>query len=632
MASSSKKPQNKARKKPNGLTLKVQGIKKNTSKSSAKSKASSPDRTIKSATNLKNKTTAKTKVKTAGQPLAKTTAKSNQKTSQKPKAKTSAKLKVKAVGKATAQAVAKSKVKTAAKTKDKSARKASSKAQRALVVGISSYPTPIDPLPAVAADVREMGKILRSKDGAFRTTGVSVLTDRAATRKEILASLRATLGGASADQTVFVYLAGHGGIEKGEYYFIAHDTDCGRMAETGVPLRQIKNLFDGSRSRRVFLWLDFCHSGGILVRGRRSPMPDDRFIIKRTIDVVQGQGKVIVAACSPVQSAYEDPLGHGLFTGALLRGLRGDASANGEVTSNSLYDFIDREIGSPQQRPMQFGHMSGRIVLMHYRDRSNVGAAQTKPSMIKAKKAAPKKKTPSVPKGTWVMLGRHYFLAQSVKSNKDGTISLVISPASGDEEANLANMRPGLYGGGSTLPYAWNNDAGSARVREVESEMAGGRHFWTITLAPQDGGSGGNFGDVSIETNGRRYTGEDIAKLRAGRILLNHPPEEPGKGHNYGTDGILESYIRGSSGRCEVRGSPIRQVYSEHGRSRNWKQFARLKAIFTLKASGTVDRILELTLGAVRAGKLSVKFRGRRSQSGSEKSSDMEIQGECPLG
>src|SRR4051794_30303777 len=99
------------------------------------------------------------------------------------------------------------------------------------------------------------------------------------------------------------------------------------MAETGVPLSQIKNLFDASRSRRVFLWLDFCHSGGILVRGRKAAMPDDRFIIKRTIEVVQGQGKVIVAACSPTQSAYENArLGHGLFTEALLRGLRGDAA------------------------------------------------------------------------------------------------------------------------------------------------------------------------------------------------------------------------------------------------------------------------------------------------------------------
>ena len=532
----------------------------------------------------------------------------------------------------------KSKAKTPSKAKPKGApsRKTPSR-DCALVVGISAYPSPLTKLPAVAADVREMGKILRSKDGTFRSTGVAVLTEKLATRKEILAALRATFGGATADQTIFVYLAGHGGIEDGQYYFIAHDTDLDRMAETGVPLSQIKTLFDGSRSHRVFLWLDFCHSGGILVRGRRTPMANDRFIIERTIGVVQGHGRLIVAACSPNQSAYEDPqIGHGLFTDALLRGLKGGAVASGEVTSNSLFDFIDREMGSARQRPMQFGHMTGRIVLMHYQDRSG-GAAkpQAIPSKAKAKaiKSSPKKKAPAKSKGTWVMLGPHYFLAQAVRSNKDGTFTLVISPASGEEEANLASLRPGPYGGGSTLPFAWNNDAGSARIKEVESEMAGGSHAWTITLTPQDGGSGGVFNEMSINTGGKNYSADDIARLRAGRILLNDPPPKADSERSYDMLGtMLEGYIQGSGGRSQVRESPIRAVHAEHSRDPNWKHYARLQVVHTLKVSGTVDHILELTFGPVRSGRLPVRFRGRREKRGSDKSSVIEISGTCPLG
>ena len=58
--------------------------------------------------------------------------------------------------------------------------------------------------------------------------------------------------------------------------------------------------------------------------------------------------------------------GHGLFTGALLRGLKGEAANKGEVTVNSLYDYIDRQMGSERQRPMMFGQMTGRVVLMHH--------------------------------------------------------------------------------------------------------------------------------------------------------------------------------------------------------------------------------------------------------------------------
>ena len=38
---------------------------------------------------------------------------------------------------------------------------------------------------------------------------------------------------------------------------------------------------------------------------------DDKEVIERTLKVAQGQGKLIMAACTPEQKAYE--LGHGLF-------------------------------------------------------------------------------------------------------------------------------------------------------------------------------------------------------------------------------------------------------------------------------------------------------------------------------
>src|SRR4051794_11443695 len=49
-------------------------------------------------------------------------------------------------------------------------------------------------------------------------------------------------------------------------YFVGHDTTAGDLKGTGVPLVEVRELFDQSRSRRAFLWLDFCHSGGITAR------------------------------------------------------------------------------------------------------------------------------------------------------------------------------------------------------------------------------------------------------------------------------------------------------------------------------------------------------------------------------
>ncbi len=237
--------------------------------------------------------------------------------------------------------------------------------EKALVIGISEYPPPIPKLPAVANDVREIAKVLSSEKGEFPSQNVKCLVEQEADHQSVLDSLEATFSDVQADDAVFVYMAGHGAVVKDDYFFIAHDTKADGLSTTGVPLTRIKQFFDHSPSQRAFLWLDFCHSGGILSRDLGGS-PDDRDLIERTLKVVQGQGKLIIAACTPSQSAWESAaVGHGLFTDALLRGLKGEAASAEEVTVNSLYDYIDRKMGSNRQRPMMFGQMTGRVVLVH---------------------------------------------------------------------------------------------------------------------------------------------------------------------------------------------------------------------------------------------------------------------------
>lgn len=138
--------------------------------------------------------------------------------------------------------------------------------QRALVIGVSNYPPPIPSLPGVANDAKAMADLLGSPQGQFRGGDVTVLTDAQATGAAIHERLDDALGKAGWDDTVFVYMAGHGKVHNGAYYFAAHDTDRGRLAETGVQLANLRTLFDDSQSRRVFVWLDFCHSGGVIER------------------------------------------------------------------------------------------------------------------------------------------------------------------------------------------------------------------------------------------------------------------------------------------------------------------------------------------------------------------------------
>lgn len=81
---------------------------------------------------------------------------------------------------------------------------------RALVIGVSQYSAPEWNLPAVAADVREIAGLLGSENGSFDSSEVQVLTDADVTKSTVLDEVERVFAGSHSDDTVFLYLAGHG--------------------------------------------------------------------------------------------------------------------------------------------------------------------------------------------------------------------------------------------------------------------------------------------------------------------------------------------------------------------------------------------------------------------------------------
>jgi uncharacterized caspase-like protein len=125
---------------------------------------------------------------------------------------------------------------------------------RALIIGVSKYPAGISNLPAVSRDVQEIAKLLGSADGSFKDGEVRVFTDAEVKRKPIIQALRDVLENAQASDTIFVYVAGHGLLDANKnFYFIPQDIDPINIAGSAIPLREIKSMFDQSRSERVLL-------------------------------------------------------------------------------------------------------------------------------------------------------------------------------------------------------------------------------------------------------------------------------------------------------------------------------------------------------------------------------------------
>jgi WD40 repeat protein len=163
--------------------------------------------------------------------------------------------------------------------------------------------------------------------------------EREPTRANILAALARVMREAGDNDTVIVFLAGHGeNWTGGRYHFLP--TDFARTVATDIGQNvidweaDIQSVLAKSRGRKV-LFLDACHAGNAYNRTLLAAADADRF--------------VAFSAAGPDQLANEfDAEGHGAFTWAVIKGLAGHEQAsdpleNG-VTVYRLGDFLNVEV------------------------------------------------------------------------------------------------------------------------------------------------------------------------------------------------------------------------------------------------------------------------------------------------
>ncbi len=360
----------------------------------------------------------------------------------------------------------------------------------------------------------------------------------------------------------------------------------------------------------------------MIFRSLGGSSPDQaRATIRRALEVVSGQGKVIVAACTSSQEAAECPiLRHGVFTEALVRGLRGAAAqSNGQVTALSLYQFVSREVQPYGQTPVMVGHMEGDIVLMLHDPRSLVnqpGGGGPGPAGGICEQS-----------GDWVMLGDLFLPSVSVSVQAD-KIVIEIRPRSTQENAAIQRLRPS-HGRGEPIPFAHGDEGLLVRVTDVSGKSQGGQQLVTITLIPEKVKYGGGIMEVSVQG----ISADELAERRAGRLLLNDPPAPKTKSSQYTEATFIEQYVRGSGTRFPVDRAVLQEINAAYqGQPELVLPLARLKLLFALRASDCVEEISELRLGPVQAGRCQVKFEGRRAKKYSNvEPPSIKIEGDCPL-
>jgi TonB family protein len=219
----------------------------------------------------------------------------------------------------------------------------------ALVVGNTTYTDPrFNALSTPAQDVHRLVELLTNpRIGAFDE--VEPLINQ--TETVVSRAVERFFTGKTRDDLLLLYFSGHGMLdEEGQLYLALTDTEWDAPRSSAVAAEFVARAMDATRSNRVVLILDCCHSGAF-ARGAKAAV--GACVGTKTAFEGSGYGRCVLTATDATQYAWEgDKLiggdkqknsGTSVFTRYLVEGLQNgeaDADQDGLVTVRELSSYI----------------------------------------------------------------------------------------------------------------------------------------------------------------------------------------------------------------------------------------------------------------------------------------------------
>jgi WD40 repeat protein len=223
--------------------------------------------------------------------------------------------------------------------------------QYVLAVGVGKYrdaELQAQPLEYPAIDAESVADVFRSpRLPLFEDPQARTLINEQATARGFRAALDQMESYISQhnfrdhpDDVAILFIASHGIADKGKFYFAPYDTAISDLPGTSIDSTEIVERLKKLAANNVILILDHCFSGGV-----------SKVVANSVLRDIRQQNFLSFAACrSSEESLEDDKWGHGAFTYALLKALRGDLDAaqaiNGEgtVMLNLVEDYVYDEV------------------------------------------------------------------------------------------------------------------------------------------------------------------------------------------------------------------------------------------------------------------------------------------------
>ncbi len=241
-----------------------------------------------------------------------------------------------------------------------------------LAVGINQYKNSKYNLNYALADATAFkAAIAKGTQGITTDVKVHFISDAEASKGSITAAFSKVQSAAQPQDIFLFYYAGHGVMGKGkgstkeDFYLVPHDITQvygnDQVLQTkGISATELKSYASAIKAQKQLFILDACQSAGAVQTVAMRGMAEEKAIAQ----LARSTGTHWITASGSEQYATEfAQLGHGVFTYAILQGLKGKAdSGDKRVTVNELKAWVESEVpeltqkykGTPQY-PASYG-------------------------------------------------------------------------------------------------------------------------------------------------------------------------------------------------------------------------------------------------------------------------------------
>jgi formylglycine-generating enzyme required for sulfatase activity/uncharacterized caspase-like protein len=227
----------------------------------------------------------------------------------------------------------------------------------ALLIGNSNYQDPnLAKLVAPSEDTRDLSDVLQRHDiGQF--DDVQLLHN--VSSEEVRLHIQDFFSDKKPDDLLLFYFSGHGvRDDQGRLYLAVQNTRTNRLLATAIGADFIRDAMNASRSKRLIVMLDCCHSGAF-ADGSKAAAGES--VGTGPAFEGSGYGRFVLTATDATQYAWEGDkiigqADNSLFTHFLIEGLStgaADLDQDGNITLNEIYEYVyDRVVAAtPKQTP-----------------------------------------------------------------------------------------------------------------------------------------------------------------------------------------------------------------------------------------------------------------------------------------